>query len=248
MVVLLLCVLELCLGVELCGGGCCRRGHRRARDAEARGADSDPPTPEPNQSPPSYDAIMAQGREGTHSGTTEGGREPGLRRGRGRESVPLKRDFSFHFKPPREDTLPPMRPPSSPGMSETSFVSPGELWLAVDGLPTYEEAVARLQDEEEEMKVQEGEVGAVNQEGEEAGVRQQEDTAERIQEDGNAGQQEEQVSVGLREEEAMATLQEGRVEIVAQEGEVGASQQEENTSERILEDQETGQREEGTPR
>lgn len=219
MVVLLLCVLELCLGVELCGGVCSGHGGR-ARDAEGRGGDSDPPTPEPSESPPSYDVIMAHGGAETHSGAAEGGRE----RGRERESVPLKRDFSFHFKPPAadEDRLPPMRPPSSPGVSETSFVSPGELWLAVDGLPTYEEAVARLR-EEEMATVQEGGAGTVNQQEEEAGVRQQEeDTAERIREVGEAGQHEEQYAGG----------------------EVEASQQE-DTAERIPEEQEAGQREEG---
>lgn len=172
MVVLLLCVLELCLGVQLCGVICCGR-HSDIEDAEDRRSETDPSMAEISEAPPSYDTIMSQGRPETHVGAAEGPQG----RGQGRESLPLKRAFSFYFKSPtpNEERLPPVRPPPTSGMSETSFVSPGELWLAVDGLPTYEEALARLK-EEEEMEVvvamQEGEAGAPNQQ--EEGLRQQE--------------------------------------------------------------------------
>lgn len=192
MVVLLLCVLEVCLGGELCGSFCCQHG--RAHDAEGRGGSNDPPTPQPSEAPPSYDVIMAQGTAEAHTGAA-GGRES--------ESLPLKRGFSFNFKPPApdDDRLPPMRPLSSPDVSETSFASPGELWLAVDGLPTYEEAVARLREEEEEevATIQEGEAGALNQREAEA-MQQEEGTAYWIPEEQGAEQLREQAPAGLREE------------------------------------------------
>lgn len=179
-VVLLLCVLELCLGVRLCGVICCGHQVGGMRDPERRGDDTDPPTPEPSEAPPSYDAVMEQGRAETHTRAAEGMEE--LRRER--ESVPLKRDFSFHFKLPYDDTFLPMRPPSSPGIGETSFMSPRELWLTVDGLPTYEEAVARLQEEEKEAvaTMQEGESGALNQHDEETGRRPKKNTAVQVSE------------------------------------------------------------------
>lgn len=210
MVVLLLCVLELCLGVELCGVICSGR-HSEMEDPERRGGDTDPSTVESSEAPPSYDSIMAQGRAETHVGAAEG-----PDRGRERESVPLKRAFSFHFKSPTpdEERLPPVRPPSASGYSETSFVSPGELWLAVDGLPTYEEAVARLREAEEVevvMAMQEGEAETLTQQ-QEAGLRQQ-DIAEWFPVAEEAGQ------AGRRGREGMGSLLQGEVDSMTQQKE-----------------------------
>lgn len=197
MVVLLLCVLELCLGVEVCGGVFCSP-HSRERDAERRDGASDPPTPQHSESPPSYEAIMSTGGAGAPTGEAAA---EGLERERDRETLPLKRAFSFHFKLPTPDDgrLPPVRPPSSQGVSETSFTSLAELCLAVDGLPTYEEAMARLEEreqEEEAVEAVQGEAGTVTQG---AGATQQ-NTSDQIPGDENAGQQVEQASVGLQEE------------------------------------------------
>lgn len=60
-------------------------------------------------------------------------------------------------------------------MSETSFVSANELWLSVDGLPSYEEAVARLREEEEEEVARFREEEVITRLREEAVVQLQEE-------------------------------------------------------------------------
>ncbi|KAK8403520.1 hypothetical protein O3P69_000527 [Scylla paramamosain] len=171
MVVLMLCVLELCLGVELCSDpcSCC------SRDAEAQERGAQLTTPDYGQAPPSYEVIMMQGGSRSQAGGSRTAGRGGRGRGRGRENEPLKRDFSVYFKRHfSEDYItPPMRPFVTPGASETSIMSASELWLTVDGLPSYEEAIARLREEEEEMVLKLREEVAEQLEEEEARVRLQ---------------------------------------------------------------------------
>lgn len=207
MVVLMLCVLELCLGVELCSDpcSCCC-----SRDAEAQDRGAQLTTPDYGQAPPSYEVIMMQGGSGSQAGGSRTSGRWGRGRGRGRENEPLKRDFSVYFKRQfSEDFItPPMRPFVTPGVSETSIISASELWLTVDGLPSYEEAVARLREEEEEMvmKLQEEE------------ARTQLQQAEGLM---HARRQEE-------EEEAAAATTEPQSELLARRDEEAAARRQED--------------------
>ncbi|XP_045112305.1 uncharacterized protein LOC123505203 isoform X2 [Portunus trituberculatus] len=186
MVVLMLCVLELCLGVELCSDPCCCCCC--SRDAEAQDRSTQLTTPDYCQAPPSYEVIMMQGGSGSQAGGSRTAGRWGWGRGRGGNDEPLKRDFSVYFKRhlPEDYITPPMRPFVTPGASETSIISASELWLTVDGLPTYEEAVARLREEEEEMvmKLQE----------EVAAQREEEEARTRLQEEGLVAQQTEEAA------------------------------------------------------
>lgn len=220
MVVLLLCVLELCLGVELCAVSCCCCCTRRrtSRDPEGRDEDSSPSTPDPFEAPPSYEVIMAQGGAGTHAGAAAAGRG-GRTKGRGREAEPLKRDLSVYFRRyiSGDANGPPMRLSVSPGVSETSFVSASELWLSVDGLPSYEEAVARLREEEEEEVARFHEEEVVMRLREEAIARLQEEAMGRLREEAVARMQEGEVT--RMQEGTMAQVQEGALARLQEEDE-----------------------------
>ena len=166
MVVLLLCVLELCLGVELCAISCCTR-RCNLGEAEGRAGGSGLSTSEFGEAPPSYEVIMEQARAGTHAAGGAAAGRGGRARERERETEPLKRDMYVYFKRhvTEGDNAPPMRLSFSRGLSETSFVSASELWLSVDGLPTYEEAVTRLREEEAVVHLQEEAVAGLQEEG-----------------------------------------------------------------------------------
>ena len=198
----MLCVLELCLGVELCSDSCCCCCCS-SPDVEAQDRDIRLTTPDYCQAPPSYEVIMMQGGSGSQAGGSRTAGRWGRGRGRGREAEPLKRDFSAYFKRHfSEDYItPPMRPFVTPGASETS-ISASELWLTVDGLPSYEEAVARLREEEEEMvmKLQE----------EVAAQREEEETRTRLQEEGLVAQQTEEATAQPQSELLARCREDGR--------------------------------------